>query len=75
MIACTRALAAHGCKCVQEDLEVDFTATGREPTHASGGYWIHYGLVTPYLDVPTVFADTPICKAGQTSTADHPCQG
>jgi hypothetical protein len=74
MLVCTRALAAHGCKCTQEDLEVDFTATGREPTRAPGGYWIHYGLVTPYLDVPTVFADAPLCTPGQKSTADHPCQ-
>ena len=74
VIACTRALAAHGCSCAQEDLEVDFTARGREPKLAPGGYWIHYGLVTPYLDVPTAFSDVPICPAGQQSTADHPCQ-
>jgi hypothetical protein len=73
-IACTRALAANGCKCAQQDLEVDFTATGREPRRAAGGYWIHYGLITPYLDVPTAFSDLPLCPAGQQSTPDHPCQ-
>jgi hypothetical protein len=73
MISCTRRLAAGGCGCAQRDLIVDFTAGGREPTRAKGGYWIHYGLVTPYLDTPTTFNDLPICTPGEKSTSAHPC--
>jgi hypothetical protein len=73
MIACTRKLVAGGCGCTQRDLIVDFTAGGREPTWAKGGYWIHYGLVTPYLDVPSTFNDVPICDIGEKSTSAHPC--
>jgi len=73
MISCTRKLAGHGCGCRQGDLIVDFTASGRPPTRAKGGYWIHYGLVTPYLDVPTTFSDVPICEQGEKSTNAHPC--
>jgi hypothetical protein len=51
MISCTRNLTAENCGCPQQDLSVEFTALGREPTRARGGYWIHYGLVTPYLDL------------------------
>jgi hypothetical protein len=73
MISCTRTLAARGCGCAQQDLIVDFTARGREPTRAKGGYWIHYGLVTPYLDTPSTFNDVPICDIGEKSTSAHPC--
>jgi hypothetical protein len=70
MITCWRT-SARGAG-VQPDLIVDFTATGLAPKRAKGGYWIHFGLVTPYLDVPT-FNDVPICDTGQTSTEQHPC--
>ena len=70
MISCVRNLGSPGRQ--QGDLVVDFTATGRTPTRAKG-YWIHYGLVTPYLDRPTSFADVPICDVGQKSTKQHPC--
>jgi hypothetical protein len=73
MISCTRQLPAHGCACSQPDLVVAFTAQGRAPTRAKGGYWIHYGFVTPYLDVPSTFNDVPICEAGEKSTSAHPC--
>jgi hypothetical protein len=73
MISCTRKLAARSCGCTQRDLIVDFTALGREPTRAKGGYWIYYGLVTPYLDAPSTFSDVPICDLGEKSTGAHPC--
>jgi hypothetical protein len=73
MISCTRRLAARGCDCSQPNLVVDFTAAGRAPTRAVGGYWIHYGLVTPYLDVASTFNDVPICDLGQKSSRAHPC--
>src|SRR5204863_2497360 len=73
MISCTRKLAAPGCACSQADLVVDFTAAGREPTHVKGGHWVYYGLVTPYLDVPSTFNDVPICDIGEKSTSAHPC--
>ena len=73
MISCTRKLAQHGCRCAQRDLIVDFTASGREPVRAKGGYWIHFGLVTPSLDVPSTFNDVPICQPGENSTSAHPC--
>jgi len=73
MISCTRKLAAGDCACSQADLVVDFTAVGRAPIRARGGYWIHYGLVTPYLDVPSTFNDVPVCDLGQKSTSAHPC--
>ena len=73
MIACTRQLKAHGCGCAQRDLVVDFTATGREPTHAKGGYWIYYGFVAPYLDQAPPFTDASFCDIGQKSTKQHPC--
>ena len=59
--------------CERAGTIVDFTASGREPTRAKGGYWIHYGLVTPYLDVPSTFKDVPICEPGEKSTNAHPC--
>lgn len=71
MISCQRQLASTGS--VQGDLVVDFTASGRAPTRAKGGYWIHYGLVTPYLDVPPSFNDLPICDLGEKNTKAHPC--
>jgi hypothetical protein len=70
MISCERRVAAQRR---QPDLVVDFTATGRTPTRAKGGYWIHYGLVTPYLDAPSTFNDVPICDIGEKSTSAHPC--
>jgi hypothetical protein len=73
MISCTRKLVARGCACSQPDLVVDFTAEGRAPTRARGGYWIHYGLVTPFLDAPSTFNDVPICDNGEKSTRAHPC--
>ncbi len=73
MISCTRKLAPRGCGCAQRDLIVDFTASGREPVRAKGGYWIHFGLVSPYLDVPSIFNDVPICDVGEKSTSAHPC--
>jgi hypothetical protein len=73
MITCARKVAAPGCGCSQPDLIVDFTATGRTPTRAKGGYWIHYGLVTAFLDVPSTFSDVPICDIGEKSTTAHPC--
>jgi hypothetical protein len=73
MISCVRRLPARGCACSQSDLVVDFTAKGRSPTRAKGGYWIHWGLVTPYLDVPGTFNDVPICEIGEKSTSAHPC--
>jgi hypothetical protein len=73
MISCTRNLAARGCACSQADLVVDFTATGRAPIRAKGGYRVYYGLVTPYLDVPSSFNDVPICDVGEKSTSAHPC--
>ena len=73
MISCTRNLPARGCVCAQRDLVVDFAASGREPTRAKGGYWIYYGLVTPYLDVPSTFSDVPICEPGEKNTSAHPC--
>jgi hypothetical protein len=73
MISCVRRLPAQGCACSQRDLVVDFTARGRSPTRAKGGYWIHWGLVTPYLDVPSTFNDVPICQPGEKSTGAHPC--
>ena len=69
MISCARTAASGG---VQPDLVVEFTTTGLAPKRAKDGYWIHFGLVTPYLDVPT-FNDVPICDTGQTSTKQHPC--
>ena len=70
----SRWIAERGLKATrQRDLIVDFTASGREPTRAKGGYWIHYGLVTPYLDVPSTFNDLPICANGEKSTIAHPC--
>jgi hypothetical protein len=73
MISCTRRLVGRRCACSQRDLVVDFTATGRDPTRAKGGYWIHYGLVMPYLDLPSTFNDVPICDIGEKSTTEHPC--
>jgi hypothetical protein len=73
MISCTRQLATRGCACSQPDLVVDFTAAGRAPTRAKGGYWVYHGLVTPYLDVPSSFSDVPICDIGEKSTNAHPC--
>jgi len=73
MISCTRERSAGSCACSQRDLIVDFVASGREPTRAKGGYWIHYGLVTPYLDDPSSFNDVPICQPGEKSTSAHPC--
>src|SRR5579864_6220677 len=70
MISCVRNVGAHGRK--QGNLVVDFTASGRAPTHAKG-YWIHYGFVTPYLDQQPSFNDLPICDLGQKSTKQHPC--
>jgi hypothetical protein len=70
-IACTRALAAPRCDCSQRDLVVVFTATGREPTRAKGGYLIHYGLVTPILD--PLNRRAPVCRAGQANTPAQPC--
>ncbi len=70
MISCIRNLAAHGHR--QGNLVVDFTASGRAPTHAKG-YWIHYGFVTPFLDQPQAFNDLPICDLGEKSTKQHPC--
>ena len=52
---------------------VDCRATGVDPTGAKGGYWIHYGLVNPFLDVPSTFNDVPICDSGEKSTSAHPC--
>jgi hypothetical protein len=73
MIACTRKQVAHGCGCRQQDLVVDFTATGREPKHTKAGYWIFYGLVTPFLDQTPSFTDVNFCDLGQKSTKQHPC--
>ena len=73
MISCARKLVSPGCGCSQKDLVVDFTAVGRTPTRAKGGYWIYYGLVTPYLDVPPTFTDVSFCDIGQKSTPAHPC--
>jgi len=71
-ISCVRTLASHGNK--QVDLVVDFTASGRLPIRAKGGYWIHFGFVTPYLDQqPGTFNDVPICDLGEKNTKAHPC--
>src|SRR5579862_6876497 len=66
MISCMRQLASHGRR--QGDLEVDFTASGRAPIRAKGGYWIHFGFTTPYLDQPQSFSDVPICLSGEKNS-------
>jgi hypothetical protein len=73
LISCIRELKHKGCGCGQRDLVVDFNAAVRLPIRAAGGYWIHLGLVTPYLDLPPTFSDLPICDLGEKSTPAHPC--
>jgi hypothetical protein len=86
-IQCNGKIAPPKCTCLAGgDLTVKFTAKGLEPTFANG-YWTYYGIVGAYLQIqqmtpvpyhipsslPTVGADLPLCKKGQTSTKAHPC--